>query len=158
MARATSSFPDPLAPVMSTLAVLGATRATIRYTSSIFGLRPTIAGLRHKVSFGAKAGVCRDARNLRNKASSSSISKGLLRYSSAPPATERATVSTLAWAVITTHTYTPAAMFSVFREIRDHWPVQYRYPEAPDRSGFLEGAVRPPRHCARRSIGILPPS
>src|SRR2546430_16257652 len=38
--------------------------------------------------------------------------QGLLRYSSAPPATERATVSTLASAVITTHLHSGSNVFS----------------------------------------------
>ena len=41
IARATTSLPVPDSPCTSTVAVLGATRAISRYTSSIAGLWPT---------------------------------------------------------------------------------------------------------------------
>ena len=43
MARATSSFPVPLAPVINTFALLEATRPMSLKTSSMRGLFPTIA-------------------------------------------------------------------------------------------------------------------
>ena len=42
MARATSSLPTPLSPVMSTVAFVGAARRTASQTFSRAALRPTI--------------------------------------------------------------------------------------------------------------------
>ena len=81
IARATSSLPVPDSPTTSTVALVGATRATSLYTSSMRGLLPSISASR-----AASPGVAlrfSAARRLRSSARvtvsrSSSTLNGLL--------------------------------------------------------------------------------
>ena len=83
-ARATSSFPVPDSPVISTVAVEVESRPIARNTSCIAGAWPRISG--EAVSTSSAAPSCRLSSSARRISSTAwSTSKGFGRYSNAPP-------------------------------------------------------------------------
>ena len=89
MARATSSLPVPLSPTMSTVAVVGATCATVLYTPSIAGAVPTICRRRRRARradrptpLGARASAA--ARSPRRPCASARSARSASRGSRTP--------------------------------------------------------------------------
>ena len=82
-ARATSSLPTPVSPVISTLMLEAASRPMARNTSCMAGASPINAVGRGAAATSSVPRGLRQAR--RTSATTASTSKGLGRYSKAPP-------------------------------------------------------------------------
>ena len=106
-ARATSSLPVPLSPVISTVASVSARRASIAYTSCITGLSPIMstggrwrATVSRSCLFSSLSCLCSSARS--SVSSSSGIWIGLAMKSYAPARIAATAVSMLPNAVTNT--------------------------------------------------------
>ncbi len=99
-ARATSSLPEPLSPVINTVTWLCESRPMARNTSCIAGAWPSISG----VSPGrSSATASRRLSSTARRISSTALgtSKGLARYSKAPPWKDETALSRSEYAVMT---------------------------------------------------------
>jgi len=91
-ARATSSLPVPLSPVTSTVTLLGLSRPMARNSPCIAGERPSSsAGAPSPGSAGSARRLSSSARRISSTAFVTS--KGLDRYSKAPPWNEATALS-----------------------------------------------------------------
>ena len=99
MARAASSFPTPLSPVRSTVALVGAARRMASHTFSRAGLWPTMRYLSSKLSlrrrFSSTRRFC--PRALRATMRIRSLSGGFSMKSKAPSLTASTAALTVPW-------------------------------------------------------------